>query len=138
MTLPRFTEAFARRRMVHTSNVGPVRFSVSTANGHADFRKAAGARRYAPTTRVRRYQPVVASRPALPRRPVAPLRWAGLAVTGLRATRRGVLGALRGILHLLLDESSTSSRSQRVITDASIRHNMPIHALSGYGSSDLN
>ncbi|MCY3783620.1 MAG: hypothetical protein OXG79_07520 [Chloroflexi bacterium] len=45
---------------------------------------------------------------------------------------------LRGILRLLLDESSTSSRTQRVITDASIRHNMPIHTLSGYGASDLN
>lgn len=59
-------------------------------------------------------------------------------VTGVQTTRRGVLGAVRGILHLLLDESSTSSRSQRVVTDASIRHNMPIHSLSGYGSSDLN
>ncbi len=138
MTLPRFAEAFSRNRPSVPENVGPVRFSVSTANGHADFRKAAGARRYAPTARVRRYQPVVAARPALPRRPVRPLRWAGLAVTGLQATRRGVLGALRGVLHLLLDESTTSSRSQRVITDASIRHNMPIHTLSGYGSSDLN
>ena len=137
MTLPRLAGAFARSRGPTPDHVGPTRFYVSTANGHSDFRKAAGARRYAPGV-TRRYRPVVRPQPALPRRPAAPLRWAGLVVTGLQTTRRSVVGALRGILHLLLDESSTSSRSQRVITDASIRHNMPIHALSGYGSSDLN
>lgn len=116
---------------------GPNRFYVSRANGHSDFRKAAGARRYAPGV-IRRYQPVVRSPEALPRRPAAPLRWARLAVTGFRVVPRRALGVLRGILRLLLDESSTSSRTQRVITDASIRHNMPIHTLSGYGASDLN
>jgi len=116
---------------------GPTRFYVSRANGHSDFRKAAGARRYASGV-VRRYQPVVRSPAALPRRPAAPLRWARLAVTGLQVAPRRAFGVLRGILRLLLDESATSSRTQRVITDASIRHNMPIHTLSGYGASDLN
>ena len=127
----------ARSRVSTAEVVGPTRFYVSNANGHADFRKAAGARRYAPGV-IRRYQPVIRSRTALPRRPAAPLRWAGLAVTGLQMTRRGVLGVLRGTLRLLLDESSTSSRSQRALTDAAIKHDMPIHMLHGYGSSDLN
>jgi hypothetical protein len=137
VTLPRLAGAIARSRVPTPDHVGPTRFHVSTANGHSDYRKAAGARRYTPGV-VCRYQPVVRPRRALPRRPAAPLRWAGLVVTGVQSTRRGVLGAVRGILHLLLDESSTSSRSQRAMTDASIRHNMPIHSLSGYGSSDLN
>ena len=137
MTLPRLAGAIAGSRVPTPDHVGPTRFYVSTVNGHSDFRKAAGARRYAPSV-IRRYRPVVRPQAALPRRPAAPLRWAGLAVTGLQMIRRGLLGALRGALRLLLDESATSSRSQRVITDASIRHNMPIHALAGYGSSDLN
>lgn len=116
---------------------GPNRFYVSRANGHSDFRKAEGARRYAPGV-IRRYQPVVRSRAVLPRRPAAPLRWLGLAVTGLQMARRGLQGVARATAHLLLDDSATSSRSQRAITDASIRHNMPIHTLSGYGASDLN
>lgn len=110
---------------------------MSRANGHSDIRKAAGARRYAPGM-IRRYQPVVRSPAALLRRPAAPLRWLGSAVTGLQMARRALQVAARATAHLLLDDSATSSRTQRVITDASIRHNMPIHTLSGYGSSDLN
>ena len=131
---PRRVRVHVRGRASAPGQLGPTRFHVSTANGHADFRKAAGARRYAPTTVVRRYQPAVTARASLPRRPAAPLRWAWLAVTGLQLIPR----ALRAVVHLLLDESATSSRTQRVITDASIRHNMPIHTLHGYGSSDLN
>lgn len=110
---------------------------MSRANGHSDFRKAGGARRYAPGV-IRRYQPVVRSQAVLPQRPAAPLRWLGLAARGLQMARRGLQLAARAAAHLLLDDSATSSRTQRVITDASIRHNMPIHTLSGYGSSDLN
>ena len=135
MTLPRLADAFARRRRsVPEGVVGPARYYVSTANGHADVRKAVGARRYAPPAVVGRYHPAVVAPAAAPRRTVAPLRWANWAAAGLQMTRR----VLRATLHLLLDESTTASSSQRVITDASIRHNMPIHMMRGYGSSDLN
>ena len=107
---------------------------MSATNGRADFSKAIGARRYAPGAAVRRYEPVMRAQAPLPRRPAAPLRWASRAATGLQVIR----SALRSILRLLLDESATSSSSQRAVTDASIRHNMPIHMMRGYGSSDLN
>ncbi len=138
MTLPRFAVGITRSRVSTAEVVGPTRFYVSNANGHADFRKAAGARRYAPTAGIRRYQPVVAVQAASPRRPAAPLRWAILAFRGLQMTRRGLARAMRVILHLLLDESATSSRSQRALTDTAIRHDMPIDLLPGYGSSDLS
>ena len=133
----RLARAIARSRNGDTGGVGPRRFHVSTVGGQAEFRKAPGVRRYAAAGVIRRYQPVaVAPASATPANPV--LKAVRMTAAGIRWIGRGTVMASRITLRLLLDESATSSRSQRAMTEASMKHDMPMHLLPGFGPRDLN
>ena len=128
----------ARTRNADTGSVGPRRFQLSTVGGQAEFRKTPGVRRYKAAGATRRYQPA-ATAPASSAMPANPvLKAARLAAAGIRWIGRGTVMAIRITLRLLLDESATSSRSQRAMTEASMKHDMPMHLLPGFGPRDLN
>ncbi len=133
----RLARAVARIRVASTGDAGPRRFHVSTVGGQAEFRKTPGVRRYKAAGVIRRYQPAAtAPASATPANPV--LKAVRMTAAGIRWIGRGTVVAGRITLRLLLDESATSSRSQRAMTEASMKHDMPMHLLPGFGPRDLN